>query len=219
MASVVGKRNGMLVVLVSENRRYLVRCDCGIEKVISAGNFYRTASCGCAWKAAIGAATATHGLTRGGAEGRRRPPEYETWANMVQRCINSNRPEWHRYGGRGITVCSRWRESVEAFIADMGPRPSTRHSIDRINNNGNYEPGNCRWALKVQQARNTSTNHPVGGASSLVEAAERAGINRGTLMSRLKRGWSEDRALSVPPDTRRGKKARRGEMVKKARRK
>lgn len=84
------------------------------------------------------------------------PPEYSVWAGMKQRCFNPKAPSYRYYGGRGITVCQRWRESFAAFVADMGPRPSPEHSIDRINNDGNYEPGNCRWTTWDVQANNRS---------------------------------------------------------------
>jgi hypothetical protein len=90
-------------------------------------------------------------------------PDYRIWAHMIARCYGK---QVHpRYGGRGITVCERWRYSFPNFIADMGPRPTTKHSLDRINNDGNYEPGNCRWATDIEQARNKSTY--IGGGQQV----------------------------------------------------
>ena len=82
-------------------------------------------------------------------------PEYRTWAGMKNRCLNPNNPRYKSYGGRGISVCSEWIESFSAFLSHVGLKPSPLHSIDRINNDGNYEPGNVRWATAKEQARNT----------------------------------------------------------------
>ena len=93
------------------------------------------------------------------ADGRRqRTPEYYAWARMKHRCNNANNKRYHRYGSRGISVCDRWMNSYEAFLEDMGRRPSSKHSIDRIDNDDNYYKENCRWATRTQQGRNTSTS-------------------------------------------------------------
>lgn len=126
-------------------------------------------------------------------------PEYSAWASMKSRCENPAARNFKDYGGRGIRVCAKWRNSFEAFLADMGPRPSKQHSIDRIDNDGNYEPGNCRWATAKRQQRNKRSNHYVrfqGKRMTVIDAAELAGANVVLVRSRLKRGWPIERALS-----------------------
>lgn len=90
--------------------------------------------------------------------GKVKPPEYGVWANMKTRCYNPNHSSYKRYGGRGIVVCGAWIDSFPQFFKDMGPRPSSQHSIDRVNNNGNYEPSNCKWSTRKEQQNNTRTN-------------------------------------------------------------
>jgi hypothetical protein len=123
---------------------------------------------------------------------------YITWANMISRCQNYKNEDFCNYGGRGITVCNRWKK-FENFYADMGPRPSSKHSIDRIDNSGNYEPRNCRWATPKDQARNRRSNRLVlvdGRLITIAEAANIACISLALLHYRLKSGWSTQRALS-----------------------
>lgn len=123
--------------------RYMTRCECGVVKSVS-GNNLRTgsvASCGCL---SVEKST-THGL--------RHTSEYGVWSSMKRRCSSPLDASYPWYGGRGIRVCDRWL-SFENFYADMGPRPSPAHSIDRVDNAKDYGPGNCRWALPIQQARN-----------------------------------------------------------------
>lgn len=130
-----------------------------------------------------------------------RPPEYSPWQNMLNRCRNPDTPGYDRYGGRGITVCSQWR-TFAAFLADMGSRPSPEHSIDRIDNDGNYEPGNCRWATPEQQQRNRANNRLLGHGGKVLciaDWAELRGLTRGIIMSRLLLGWSIGDTLDTPP--------------------
>ena len=151
-------RFGRLVAIgVAQPRKHkrvmLCQCDCGEQKEIRSGDLLSgaTVSCGCYGRER---STVTH--FRHGESPRGSPPsaEYRSWAAMITRCTNPEQPHWHRYGGRGITVCKRWRNSFEEFLADMGRKPSPRHSIDRKDNDGNYKPNNCRWATPKEQARN-----------------------------------------------------------------
>lgn len=126
--------------------------------------------------------------------------EYFVWASMKQRCFNEKAQAYEHYGGRGITVCDRWRDSFEAFLEDMGLCPS-EGQLDRIDNDKNYEPGNCRWTTSKIQNRNKRSNHRLthnGKTQTIAEWAEELGMTWSTLYSRLKNGWSVDRALSEP---------------------
>jgi hypothetical protein len=128
-------------------------------------------------------------------------PEYRTWQHMRERCINPNDSKYSYYGGRGITVCEEWRSSYSVFLSDVGRRPSPNHQLDRINNNGNYEPGNVRWTTREEQQRNTSHNRLIaflGQTKCLTEWAECSHIKPNTLRYRLKSGWDIGLALLTP---------------------
>ncbi len=175
--------------------RVSARCECGAERICRADHLLsgRSKSCGCLSREAVSARQSTHRLSKS--------REYKIWGGMVQRCTNPKVPHFERHGGRGIRVCDRWRE-FENFLADMGTRPSPRHSIERTNNDGNYEPGNCVWATAAQQAMNKTTTRLVtinGETNPLSEWRTRIGLSSSAFHSRIKLGWTVERALTVPP--------------------
>jgi hypothetical protein len=153
------------------------------------------------WRAQ-GDALAPHGNTKHGFSPRNAPksPEYHSWLCMIQRCTNPKQRSYQNYGGRGIKVCERWGK-FENFLADMGLRPTPEHSIERKDVNGNYEPNNCRWATKKEQARNARSNRllTIGGRTQCLNAwAEELGKERSVIKQRLKLGWSEVDAVFTP---------------------
>lgn len=157
-----------------------------------------TVSCGCYHKDDLSERTRRHGALAHWCG--QAPAEYRIWQAMRQRCNDPSHHNFRHYGGRGIAVCSRW-DSFEAFLADMGPRPSPKHSIDRIDVRGAYEPSNCRWADAKTQARNKNNNRLLthdGRTQCMAAWAEELGLSRYGLASRLDAGWSIERALSTP---------------------
>lgn len=189
--------------------RWICRCECG-NVVIVRGNWLvkRTSrSCGC-WKGELISEKLTkHGFAKD-ARGRekRSRPEYQTWSNVLRRCAPGEFCN-KDYAGRGIKVCERWRlgedgkSGFECFLDDMGLRPSSDHSIDRINNDGDYCPENCRWATRQEQCRNQRSNfliHFRGRTITLAEAEGIAGVKRMTIRRRLDSGWTPEHAISVP---------------------
>lgn len=184
----------------------LCRCDCGTESCVWIDTLRRNTSksCGCYRSEVSRSRQTSHGQSRIGKVGRG-IPEYTAWMNMIRRCHNPNHPQYPGYGRRGIAVCDEWRNGFAAFLRDMGRRPSSKHSIDRIEVNGNYELSNCRWATGLIQARNTRRNRFVefdGRRMTVAEAAEMAGVPNGNVHSRLNLGWDIARALSTPIQTR-----------------
>jgi hypothetical protein len=196
--SLIGRTFGSLTVLAdagmrAKGKRYLLcRCVCGVEKERPAEGLIRgsSTSCGCTYIKAF----RTHGMTG--------TPEHQAWGSMKVRCTDPNDRSYANYGGRGITVCGRWADSFEAFFADVGPRTSPDHSLDRIDNDKGYEPGNVRWATPTMQGRNRRTNRMIsfnGTTQCLQDWADGMAIDKNTLVARLnKYGWALDRALTTP---------------------
>lgn len=139
-------------------------------------------------------------------------PERAIIAGAIQRCHNPKNPNFDNYGGRGIVVCHRWQESAEHFIADMGPRPTPKHTLERIDNSGGYNPGNCRWATRAEQNANTRQNHRLtidGESLILAEWARRAGVSGNLIRDRLRLGWDSKRAVFEPVGQTRNTRPRR----------
>jgi hypothetical protein len=154
---IIGRRYGRLVVLSDRSpncgmRFFLCLCDCGHPTRVSFAHLQsqHTQSCGCAAKDALRDSVMTHGENRKFYQ----TAEYRAWRAMITRCENRNHRQFPGYGARGIKVCPQWRQSYLIFLEDMGRRPSPNHSLDRIDNDGDYEPSNCRWATQSEQARN-----------------------------------------------------------------
>lgn len=201
LIDLTGKVFGRLTVIRriadTDRPRWECRCECGC-KTQSTGQSLRRGgaqSCGCLRTEIISAAKTKHGCATNGLT-----PEYRSWASMIQRCENPNSNSYSRYGGAGVAVCTRWRNSFAAFFADMGPRPAGTTLDRHPNKAGNYEPGNVRWADKRAQANNRRTNRVVtyaGRELTLAEAVRAAGglVTTMTAWKRLKRGWPIERAV------------------------
>lgn len=180
------------------------RCDCGQICSVRGHEIRsgRTKSCGCLWRESIilHNQTYTH-PKRPHMPKSPRTPEHQVWSNMKQRCYNQNHARYKDWGGRGIRVCDEWLNSFQAFLSHVGLRPSPVHTVERINNNGDYEPGNVHWALPVDQARNRRDNRVIvfnGESKILGDWAKQYGLRFGCLHWRLKNGWPLDRAITTP---------------------
>lgn len=193
-----GQRFGMLIVIrlherVKGQAIWACRCDCGNESMVRLGNLRRghTTSCGCQRSV-----TTTRSKTRHAMYGT---PTYKSWSAMLVRCTNPRNRKYADYGARGIAVHEAWK-TFEGFYADMGGRP-TGTTLGRINNDGNYEPGNCRWESAKQQGRNkrnTASFEHDGITATIPEHCERLGINPSTVRSRIYTyGWPVEKALTT----------------------
>lgn len=193
-----GTKFGLLVVLAlspekggaDRHRRYHVRCVCGREYVVSGHNLKNgQQSCGCTTAELLSATARKHGLYGHAL--------HRIWTGMRTRCNNPRARDYARYGGRGITICERWNDFA-AFVQDMDNRPSPKHVLDRIDNDGPYAPENCRWVTLTESARNRrdTLRLTVGGVTrSLAEWSELTGLPQHLIRHRLKRGWKHEECL------------------------
>lgn len=211
--NLINKTFGQLLVISPDGKSssgcslWKCKCDCGnytavIHSRLVNGN---TKSCGCLQRKTASEINTTHGHTKK----QKWSKQYRTWINISQRCTNPNQGNYHLYGGRGITMCERWRK-FENFLDDMGKPPTARHQIDRINNNEGYSPTNCRWATPEQNGRNKRNNHILtwnGMSKCLSQWSEEFCIPYCTLRMRIRRDWSIQKALTTPIRKKRTKNA------------
>ena len=209
MKQLTGQRFGRLLVvrehLAEGRRRWMCLCDCGTYRSILqqclTRDKYPTRSCGCKkadWLSTL-PATIVHGHCSMGIS-----PTYRSWTAMMTRCYYEKHPAYYRYGGRGITVCPAWHDFT-FFLIDMGKRPDGL-CLDREDNDKGYDLGNCRWVTSKQQARNRRNNHILthnGMALCLSEWVEITGLKYTTIKERIKRGWTDKEALTIPVGGRR----------------
>lgn len=194
-----GQKHNKLTVLEKVGRNEIgvlwsCTCECGNVVVVAATHIKRgrVKSCGCL-KVEFGRNKATHRDTKS--------KEYTTWCAIKKRCLNPNDSAYKNYGGRGITICDRWRDSYEDFLSDVGRAPSKHYSIDRIDNSGNYEPGNVKWSTMLEQSlnrRNTKYLTYNGTTKTVRECSEATGIPAPTIYNRLRRGWPDERLFDEP---------------------
>lgn len=204
---ITGQRFGRLVALgpigrTTGTRKYILwlcQCDCGNTHKVTANNLRSgsTASCGCWLSDRVTAQNKTHGMWN--------EPIYKIWTGIKDRCTNSAGSHYTRYGARGITICNEWQDSFESFYSHVSQLPhfgEKGYSIDRIDNDGDYEPGNVRWATGTTQSRNRRTNRLItfdGVSRTVAEWAETLDIGGDTLRYRLGAGWSVRDALFTRP--------------------
>lgn len=183
-----GKLTALSLVERTADNNHLWRflCDCGNQKDARIKNVKsgHTTSCGCAFRAMLVERNTTHGMSR------RLSQTYRSWKDMRSRCMNVCDSDYADYGGRGIRVCDQWADFA-VFVADVGERPKGK-TLDRIDVNGNYEPGNCRWATAKQQANNKRSNHVIefnGETKTLAQWCEKFAVEPSKVRYRIKAGW------------------------------
>jgi hypothetical protein len=194
----VGSKYGTWTVvrILDDGTKVQCSCDCGrTERAIRKYDLVKGKSLMCR-RCSVALSKTTHGASPYGQSS----PEYTSWVHMIQRCHNPNNKDYKNYGARGIEVCEMWRESFEAFLLMVGKRPYPEATIDRIDYNGNYEPGNVRWASRAQQNLNTRSNVQLtidGETKAVSEWSRdsRCQVNMFTIYKRLNRGWDPKDAV------------------------
>lgn len=195
---VFGKLTAVEYIPGKPRGKWRCSCECGSESLVGASTLKAgaTQSCGCS-KGHYALGKPSFQRT-----GKSRTPEYTAWIRMRRSCYDSDYKDWERYGARGIQVCDQWKDDFVAFLEYIGPRPTPKHSIDRFpNNNGNYEPGNVRWATATEQGRNRRSSRLMelnGVTKSMVEWAEEFGLPYRLMKSRIRLGWSLERIKATP---------------------
>lgn len=199
MLKLTGHRFGRLVVVDragtdgTNHATWNCKCDCGADVVVAGTSLKAgiTRSCGCLVKEAK--PNLKHGHFGS--------PTYVSWCAMIQRCTNEKHVAFSRYGGAGITICQRWRDSFEAFLADMGERPSGRYSIERKDGTKGYEPNNCKWATRAEQQSNTKAVRRIeidGAVDTARGWSRRTGISADAIRNRIDKGMSPKDAIALP---------------------
>ena len=180
------------------NSVWQCRCRCGTVRTFYKQQLtkYPNVNCGCQTARLLSERHRKHGKSKS--------LVYKAWAAMKDRCFNPANTHYYAYGGRGISVCDRWRDSFDSFLADMGDRPDG-FTIERIDTNGDYEPGNCRWASRKEQQNNRRCNVRLeidGVTKTISEWSEYSGVHRSVVVSRIRRGWTARDAVFTVPDVR-----------------
>ena len=200
LEDLTGREFGLLTVIsryIDESRNrplWVCRCLCGGTAICLSENLRQGASTSCGCKKVKANKERGHGFSK--------TPTYKIWKAMKERCYRPSAINFPDYGGRGISVCDRWKDSFQNFLADMGERPSKKHSIERKDNNGNYCKENCVWAQKIQQIRNRSNTLTLlcrGETRPIAEWAEISGVPYNIIRQRIHLlGWNAERAIFTP---------------------
>ncbi len=203
-----GQRFGRLLVTerapsTNQGTCWHCTCDCGAYVIVGTALLQRgkTKSCGCYRRDRGVKHGSTINLRHGEGSNGKETPEYRAWTQAKSRCHNENHSDYKNYGARGIRMCERWRSSYEKFLAAVGRRPSPTHSLDRRDNDGNYEPDNCRWATSQEQNRNNRNTRIVTigkKTKALGDWLDETGTSRTTFYNRIRAGFTEAEAIFLP---------------------